>query len=201
VIVGAAVIGLGIYEKLNISDGISSLATSIQILPIIIIVFGVIVLLIALVGLCGAMQQSRILLGIYMLVLFLLMLGQIGLIVMGFVERGDIETGLQDAWNKLTPADINQIQDQFKCCGFLNGTCNSPQNATDPGCQQALINFLDPKIYIVIGAGFAMLLIEAFGILVSCCLFSDRPKRREDDEDYETNIYLDNAKRRRSQMQ
>jgi len=210
VISGILFISLGIFAKVSMGGDLP-LSNGIQVLPVVLVLFGVAVIFISLLGLCGAYRENRILIGFYFVIVVILMIAQFGLVIGAFVEKGKIPTLLDQGWIRLKDDDKNLLQKQFDCCGFSNATdlpgssCvvesknsthnktfeflffshiieddNNATNTTAKGCETALIDFVDSKMLIVIGSGFALLIVEIFALTFSWCLFMAIPRREED---------------------
>lgn len=102
--------------------------------PIILIVVGSIVFLVAFLGCCGAMQESYCMLMLFSVFLFLILVAEIAAGALGFVYKGKVDHIAKDKFMQ-SLEDYNRekegkvqpiheawdfIQSQLKCCGVTN---------------------------------------------------------------------------------
>lgn len=102
--------------------------------PIILIVVGSIVFLVAFLGCCGAMQESYCMLMLFSVFLFLILVAEIAAGALGFVYKGKVDhiakdkftSSLKD-YNRESEGKVKPIQEawdfiqsQLKCCGVTN---------------------------------------------------------------------------------
>ncbi|CAF0754758.1 unnamed protein product [Adineta steineri] len=141
VIVGLALIGLGIYIKVddNFASILSKLADesttfqgqSLGFLAFVMIGSGVFTLLIALFGCMGALWNNRCLLYMYALILALLMILELVGFIMAFVYKSKLKdvytdslsTALTDAITKNQTdvlSSFRDLENSMKCCGVHN---------------------------------------------------------------------------------
>ncbi|XP_068675030.1 tetraspanin-4-like [Montipora foliosa] len=128
---GIGLLGVGIYVHLKIGDYVDLSSVKYVTGSIIIMTVGAIIAIIAFFGCCGAMKESRCLLGIF----FALMLLVFGLEVtgtaLGYVFRGKVQTQLeQDLNNTLSQYGMDDqkgvtdafdlLQQEEECCGVYN---------------------------------------------------------------------------------
>ncbi|CAF0817068.1 unnamed protein product [Adineta steineri] len=140
VIVGLALIGLGVYIKVddNFASILSELANessfqgqSLGFLAFVMIGGGVFTLLIALFGCMGALWNNRCLLYMYALVLALLMILELVAFIMAFVYKSNLtkvyketlSTALQTALkadDEKVLTSFRKLEDSMHCCGVYN---------------------------------------------------------------------------------
>lgn len=113
-LLGAGLVGLGIYAQLH---GQTSKIVPLTI-PIALIVLGSFVIAVAFFGCCGASVESRCLLVIYFIVLFLIIAAQVGVGLGSYFYRKDAESDLHKAWVKADDSARNWTQNALKCCGY-----------------------------------------------------------------------------------
>lgn len=104
---------------------------------LVIFIFGLILIVMSLTGLCGACKKNKCLLYIYIVLLVILLLAMVALTLTVRFARGDLQqvgrTQLQkyikDKFVGLDPAKANAqsailslIQARLSCCGVTNGT-------------------------------------------------------------------------------
>lgn len=101
--------------------------------PVILIVVGSIVFLVAFLGCCGAMQESYCMLMLFSVFLFLILVAEIAAGALGFVYKGKVDHIAKDKFLE-SLKDYNReegnvkpiheawdfIQSQLKCCGVTN---------------------------------------------------------------------------------
>lgn len=115
-LLGAGLIGLGIFAQLHGTHANKISPTS---LPVALIVLGSFVIAVSFFGCCGASTESRCLLVIYFVVLFLVMASQIGVGVGSYFYRKDAVNDLHKAWIKADNSARNWTQNSLKCCGCV----------------------------------------------------------------------------------
>ncbi|CAF0748745.1 unnamed protein product [Adineta steineri] len=141
VIVGLALIGLGIYIKVddNFASILEQLANgqktfegqSLGFLAFVMIGGGVFTLLIALFGCMGALWNNRCLLYMYALILALLMILELVGFIMAFVNKGNLEKDYKQSLSNVLQAALknntvsvltsfHKLEDILKCCGAYN---------------------------------------------------------------------------------
>ncbi|XP_033121373.1 tetraspanin-31-B-like isoform X1 [Anneissia japonica] len=152
-----------------------------------IIACGVFLLIVALIGLVGAIKHHQVLLFFYMVILVLLFLIQlfvsIGCLVYGESKREEvIKYGWEHEASSKTKA---QVQKEFECCS-LNGTykagdppcvnlkcCSMISNATNqmclddnncPSCLEELDDLMHKALRTVGGVGLFFSFTELFGV-------------------------------------
>lgn len=130
---GIGLLGVGIYVQLKIGDYVALSTVKYVTGSIIIIAVGAVIAVITFFGCCGAIKESRCLLGAF----FTLMLLVFGLEVagtsLGFVYRDQVKDELQKDLNQtlyqygfedkegVTKA-YDLLQENEKCCGVYNYT-------------------------------------------------------------------------------
>ncbi|KAM9830132.1 tetraspanin-31 [Syngnathus typhle] len=124
-LVGLLLIGVAAWGK-----GFG-LVSSIHIIGGVIAV-GVFLLLIAIVGLVGAMQHHQVMLFFYMVILFIVFLFQFGVSCSCLaMNRSQQEGLLNSAWGMLENNTKTDLESQLNCCGFLNVTSKREQFEKD----------------------------------------------------------------------
>ncbi|XP_057685326.1 tetraspanin-31 isoform X1 [Corythoichthys intestinalis] len=115
-LVGLLLIGVAAWGK-----GFG-LVSSIHIIGGVIAV-GVFLLLIAVVGLVGAVRHHQVMLFFYMVILFIVFLFQFGVSCSCLaMNRGQQEVFLNSAWGMLESKTKTDLESQLNCCGLLNVT-------------------------------------------------------------------------------
>lgn len=125
-IVGIAQIGIATYILVADSDDLGFAAELFEgndNAVNAVLAFGIIFVFISFWACVGAMRESKCMLWIYAIILFLMILGQaMSVAVIGVsVQYGDSIFG--SLWQELEPETIDNIQETYKCCSF-NGNGN-----------------------------------------------------------------------------
>lgn len=128
IFIGLVLIGVAAYSKVEVMKNLS--------LPVLggIIACGVFILLIALIGLAGAIRHSQVMLFFYMIIMSLLFIVLLSLSIGALaITRQQQKVILHTAWAAVDTKDRGDLQTKGKCCGFMN------QNITKnshPSCSQ-----------------------------------------------------------------
>lgn len=166
--------------------------------PVILIVIGSIVFLVAFLGCCGAMQESYCMLMLFSVFLFLILVAEIAAGALGFVYKEKIKDLAEeqflksmqdyDRTDKANPTKVawDFMQSNLACCGTNSAldwkfdvpascckddasTC-TVINAYKTGCFTTLKSRLETYSLYVGVAGICIGLIEILGIVFACCL-------------------------------
>ena len=87
-------------------------------LPTGIMVLGGFVLVMSFLGCFGALQENRVLLLLYAILLCCAILCQIILAGIVLGSSSTVEKALEDAWKSASNATRTEVQKDFDCCGF-----------------------------------------------------------------------------------
>ncbi|XP_044065999.1 tetraspanin-31 isoform X2 [Siniperca chuatsi] len=124
-LVGLLLIGVAAWGK-----GFG-LVSSIHIIGGVIAV-GVFLLLIAIVGLIGAMHHHQVMLFFYMVILFIVFLFQFGVSCSCLAMNSEQQEALlNSAWGMLDNKTKTDLESQLNCCGLLNVTASQAQFRED----------------------------------------------------------------------
>ncbi|XP_007429373.2 tetraspanin-36-like, partial [Python bivittatus] len=126
-------------------------------LPAIVIIgTAVVMLVIGLVGCCATLRESKIGLGVFLVIILLIFIAEMASIVLGFIYKGKIKTELHEPMSKSFAAYngktedshlVDLLQQELQCCGVYNYTdwkgtqwFNATGNHTVPMscCKQGL---------------------------------------------------------------
>ncbi|XP_034027904.1 tetraspanin-31 isoform X1 [Thalassophryne amazonica] len=125
VIVAAWGKGFGLVSSIHIIGGV--------------IAVGVFLLLIAIVGLIGAIHHHQVMLFFYMVILFVVFLFQFGVSSSCLaMNRGQQVTLLNSTWGMLNNKTKTDLEKQLDCCGLFNVTDSHAQFDQDLQNCQAL---------------------------------------------------------------
>ncbi|XP_062397170.1 tetraspanin-31 [Sardina pilchardus] len=158
--------GFGIVSSIHIIGGV--------------IAVGVFLLLIAIVGLIGAIHHHQVMLFFYMVILFIVFLFQFGVscscLAMNQGQQGKL---LNSTWGMMSDTIKGDLENKLDCCGLLNNTQNQPQFTTDfarcsapcknsvPGCVTCgykMLQHASEALRILGGVGLFFSFTEILGV-------------------------------------
>jgi len=121
VVVASLVISKGDAWSTLLQDGNMNM-------PIVVLVFGAVVLLIGFLGCCGALRQSACMLNMYAIIVMALVIAQIvlGVLILVYKDTAEevVKEGMKAAFDKYNNGDeelkktIDLAQHDLKCCGI-----------------------------------------------------------------------------------
>ena len=172
---GAGLIAVGAYVVATNGGVLSDELSNTTPLAILVMSLGGFIFVISFIGCCGAARESRCLLNTYSIILILLLAAQIGIGVYAFVHRGRVDEDLtQQAWRKIDLAARNKIEDDFKCCGWLEydeaGFCSSAAPKYARMCAPLIKAWVHHNLFILAMVALGVAAIQIFGLVISCCL-------------------------------
>ncbi|XP_055296819.1 23 kDa integral membrane protein-like isoform X2 [Sitodiplosis mosellana] len=126
-IIGIAMITVGAIVRTKIVDYHDFIDYDLTPYPILLIVAGCVVFLIAFLGCCGACKESTCMIFLYSIIVILIVAFEVGIIVAAYVKRNDVENIVDKKLN-YTLHKVNEIdtfaaswhllQTELKCCGI-----------------------------------------------------------------------------------
>ncbi|KAL9955400.1 hypothetical protein ACROYT_G036714 [Oculina patagonica] len=132
---GAAILGIGIWTEIDPGQFDAFLGNSGYALPAkILMAAGAFVMVVGFLGCCGAIKESRPLLGAFFACLFLIFAAEAVAGILGFLYRERVE---EEVTNRLkdeiknnygvkidatTDQNVDNLQIRLKCCGLSNYT-------------------------------------------------------------------------------
>jgi len=137
-------------------------------------VLGAIVFFISFMGCFGAFKVSKCLLYTYATVLLLLLIAFLVIGIVGYLNKGTVNTLVSDAWEDFSNDSRSLIEKNFNCCGFWNSTDRPYANGTFvcpiypnniTACEPAMVTFLESFFTPIAGVGFALVIITLLGII------------------------------------
>lgn len=203
-LLGLALIGIGVAFQLNWKEFKELLKDQLTVAPWVFIVIGAIMFFIAFLGCCGAIRESHCMVVSYAIFLLIIIILQVVIGILLFVYEEDIKSGITTAleglFRKRTTADtdpatqaiINNIQQQFTCCGekggyeyglilddscctrtgpigyVVGGRCTA--EVANPGCVQTITSLYQKWSKPMAGAAIGIACIEVVGALFALCL-------------------------------
>jgi len=197
-LIGVALVAVGIYAYITLSDYLNILGDSrINAPAIVLIVFGVITFIVAAMGCFGACKESPCLLFTFAAIICILLIAEIGAGAAAYVFKDNVESFFDENSSKVLAlydenADAaattswDKVQKELGCCGY-NGSSDwqntqlaplqngkipdsCPTGANVTGCKQQIIEGIKANIIVVGGAGVAFGVIELLGVILACCV-------------------------------
>ncbi|OCT88924.1 hypothetical protein XELAEV_18017556mg [Xenopus laevis] len=205
---GCVILGVSIWvrvsknvqKELNIEGG--SLLAAVDLM----IAVGAIIMVLGFFGCCGAIRESRCLLLLFFIGLFLILALQITAGILGVVYKPKIDAQLTESFQKLLPLSgqdeifknsFETIQKENECCGLVHGytdwganvpaSCNCPStgNCVSSGgnkyyketCLNIIADFFKKHLAIIIGIAFGLAAVELFGLGFSMTLYCQIGKK------------------------
>lgn len=164
------VIAVGSYV---VQSAVSAITT--QGVPVGMIVMGTFLLVISIFGCIAAAKESRKLLGIYAVLLFLILLVQIIIAIVLLTNSKKADDYVRDGWAGASASQQADLQDSFGCCGLTNynetlspQTCKA-ENKNTPCLSKISSKFEDN--YVALGAiALTFGILQAFGVILALCL-------------------------------
>ncbi|XP_022918281.1 CD63 antigen-like isoform X1 [Onthophagus taurus] len=163
-LLGLAMLVVGIIFQLNISDITESIPdeySTISYIPILMIVVGSIVFVIAFFGCCGAVKESTCMLTTYAVILLIILVIQVAFGTLAFLQTkntddlrtqfGVVFQRLMEKYNSAPPQSheaVDLIQQSLKCCGTTGphswvGILSLPPDSCCAGPKGTCNNFQD----------------------------------------------------------
>jgi CD63 antigen len=130
-IFGITLVILGIVVTAQFSNYIQVIDNGFNVVPIIIILLGLVVSLIAFFGCYGAMKENKCLINLFAACIILILLGQVICVVLAYVKQADMDRAVDDVLdgivknyleNKSFKKFLDETQRLLKCCGARNYT-------------------------------------------------------------------------------
>lgn len=169
---GIAILAAGAYVQNN-SDIVDITGTQ---LTSIVIAFGVLVLLIGVLGTAGSKMESRAVLSCFLVINSLMLIAIIIVGAWALSKEGKEEEIIAKAWQNASSDTKQRLQNNYYCCGCYyygqaTDTSKCPAGAKDPCMQYMKPDFM--KIYTGFGVAFVILgSIMISGIVMGYCLMS-----------------------------
>ncbi|KAM4571432.1 tetraspanin-31 [Fundulus diaphanus] len=157
--------GFGLVSSIHIIGGVIAL--------------GVFLLLIAMVGLVGAIHHHQVMLFFYMVILFIVFLFQFGVSCSCLaMNRGQQVVLLNSTWGMLENTTKTDLESQLNCCGLLNVTNSLQQFKADvdgclapckklgncTSCGDLMLNHATEALKILGGVGLFFSFSEILGV-------------------------------------
>jgi len=158
---------------------------------------GLFISLVSFLGCCGAWQESRCMLNLFLVLLVALLITEVSVGALAYVKRNKIEGAVKDQGIKLLKKNdstakevFDDIQKTMKCCGIngpddymSNGIMTIPStcckdkpstcdkaHAYSNGCYVTIVEKIKNNLLIVGNVAFVICIVEVIGIIFACCL-------------------------------
>ncbi|XP_034630125.1 tetraspanin-36-like [Trachemys scripta elegans] len=98
---------------------------------VIIICVAVVMFIIGLIGCCATIRESRVGLGLFLVIILIIFIAEVTAFVMGFIYREKVKTDVQGTMHTVfqkydgkSPESgvVDYLQEQLRCCGVTNYT-------------------------------------------------------------------------------
>ncbi|XP_046564354.1 CD9 antigen-like [Haliotis rubra] len=185
--IGLGLTGLGIwlrlYEYIDDSDNFNALHAG----SYVFIGVGAVIILLAIIGICGTIRRSQCLLvvffiGLFIITTILLAIGVVVLTQMDVVKEsfGDyLMTRVKDN-SEESRTYMNNFQNTFNCCGAKTGVSDYVLSIVNLDSQCKLANYvtpcadaffktLSPNLKVTAGISFGAAFIMILGMVLSMC--------------------------------
>ncbi|XP_026219960.1 tetraspanin-8-like [Anabas testudineus] len=192
---GCLILAVGIYLK--VSKDANKLTSGYLPGADLMIAIGVIIMVLGFFGCCGAIRENRCLLLLFFISLLLIFILLLAAGILGAIGEKKVDDWVKEQMNKLSPlssqptdvqAEVEQLQQQLKCCGLLNGpsdwnpvpsSCRCNGTASNCGtngyystpCANQVISVLKSNMLVVLGIAFAIAVLLIFGMVFSMILY------------------------------
>lgn len=150
---GLVLIGIGTYVYITAENFILFLGSSYANTAIFLIVLGVVIFVIAFFGCCGAILENSCLVHTYAIILFFVVIAEIGTGIAAYIEKDKVRSTLSDnmknglndynttSRNVMTKS-WDYVQENLKCCGVANNTDwqEVDVNMPDSCCEEGMVS-------------------------------------------------------------
>lgn len=166
--------------------------------PVILIVVGVVIFLVAFLGCCGAVKENHCMVMTFGLLLFLIVIVELAGGITAYMYRSEVKDFLKQNMNssiaqqkKDAVKTWDEMQSKWHCCGVdgpqdyvannvsIPTTCCAPPvdkceegKAFSDGCFPKLLEEVKQKIGIIGGVAIGFAVIELIGCMFAWCLAS-----------------------------
>lgn len=186
-VLAIALIVVGVYAYLNESS--SQIGALSQPVLILIIICGVLIMLVSVVGCCGATSESPCLVITYITLLIIIILMEISIAGLVFNSKY-LEEYSRKTWKSSSDNDRDRYQNKFDCCGFDDYLDNPGPNCQvsdivvettdviEDGCYDSIKKEIE-GYRIAIGIFSILLMTYQIAMLTFSCCLCNRLRSRE----------------------
>ena len=96
--------------------------------PTGLLVIGIFVIVFSLLGCCGAKMESLSVLYLYVIILAMLILCQLGVGMAVYIEQDQMNTVITAGWDRATDPAKSLVQNNLECCGLITFNMTLPIN-------------------------------------------------------------------------
>jgi len=191
---GIAVLAVGIGFLLKYDNILKAFEDlNVNVAPVLFIIVGSAIFLIAFFGCCGAIRESHCMVSTYAGFLFVLLVVQIVIGVLVFTNVAEVQRAaerfLRNLWKNRSEHKIfwDNIQRSLQCCGLnsaLEWVPNTPPSCCEPnviecvalvnayqtGCSQRLNEFIGSTGNVFGSVALIVAGVQLVGFIFACCL-------------------------------
>lgn len=145
VIFGFVLIGVGAAVEIMYREVVSISSNAISVAPILLVIIGVLMLLIAFFGCCGAYKESYCMITCFSVLLTFIFILELAAVLSAYILRSNVEDYLSTSFTKIVTEYDNEksnpfdaVQQNFKCCGS-NGSSDYENSLTFQNQTEVLI--------------------------------------------------------------
>ena len=139
-------------------------------------VAGVVVILLAILGMIGTFRELKVLLGIFFALLLLITIVELGMGMAAYtvVDVDSISTETAKTWPKMSTSVHNLVQEKFVCCG-LYGTPDTtsvcPPLGISHGCLAPFSTWLASKVETINIVAIVSAVVQVLILIFTFLLF------------------------------
>eukprot|EP00178_Gracilaria_changii_P004761 TRINITY_DN17761_c0_g1_i1.p2 TRINITY_DN17761_c0_g1~~TRINITY_DN17761_c0_g1_i1.p2 ORF type:complete len:239 (+),score=27.02 TRINITY_DN17761_c0_g1_i1:96-719(+) len=129
------------------------------------------IMVISFAGCYGAWKESKIVLSIYALLMFVIIAAQVavGVWANGITPEERVER-VRQAWERLNAEEKNRLQDELSCCGLDDPSDEPDCTAGTVSCLTLVTDLFQENLRSVASVALGIGVTELLGVLFSCCL-------------------------------
>jgi len=151
-----------------------------------VIVIGSAIALTALIGFLGALWENRLWLSLYAVLIGLIVVGQIVFIAISYTDEDLVHEVASAGWDYLSNVTKLGIQDELRCCGFVNDTDRSAlpcPNITDiQGCYTTIQEDIIQYLWGIQIIGFCLIAYELLMLILASLLGCKTNEEKKEQE-------------------
>ncbi|XP_049807583.1 23 kDa integral membrane protein-like isoform X1 [Schistocerca serialis cubense] len=208
VISGIVIVSVGALALSNFSSYDTFFGGSVIAGPVLLLIVGIIVFIVAFFGCCGALKENHCMVVTFSVLLLIIFAMELGGGIAGYVLKDvlkdDLDTQLNSTLYKYeSNEDIKKawdiMQTDLNCCG-INGPddwnkaglkvpascCPSydlnemcASKQYDKGCMDALEKLISHHAVVLGGVGIGIAFVQLVGVILACCLAKSIRKEYE----------------------
>ncbi|XP_076451120.1 tetraspanin-9-like [Babylonia areolata] len=196
IVMGIAMVAVGAYLYVEKNDFLNLMPKYEDVnITAVMIAAGIVVLVIAFIGFCGAWMESQCMLIMFFTFIFIIFAMEIAVGVVGFIYRDEIDQEITEELlkgikeTKRHPS-WNNIQEEFECCGVegaedwidtplkkIPDSCcifsacgGNPSLAYKTGCYTKVKDEIEDNFYVLGAAGIALGVLQLILLVMTMVL-------------------------------